>query len=275
MANKIKITNENINNCFKKGNVYISNDYKDVTHNSGFFNGLSSDNKYTFYIDKTGGIVEDGLILALDAGNQTSYRTDLLLNNFLDISGNETDMTLYNGVGYDSGLTFDGTNQYGKIDEHFTDGITGFTMISWFKKDGEGSTYECVLHKNYEGTYTIGNADFWMGFQISSDNLCATIGSNGDWSKGLTTTSAEIGVWYNLAATWDGSTVNVYINGEYELDYSLTTFNNTNTPTRIGAGDDGTNYQFNGTIGNVFLYNRGLSSDEILQIYNATKERYI
>ena len=43
---------------------------------------------------------------------------------------------------------------------------------------------------------------------------------------------------------------------------------------RRNSGNTGLGYLFNGKIANCFMYNRALSSPEILQNYNATKWRF-
>jgi len=91
------------------------------------------------------------------------------------------------------------------------------------------------------------------------------------WAAGKTTIKATLGTWYHLSASWNGSVVRVYVNGEYIKQYSLASYSNLTTPTRFGASADGTNYQFNGIIDEVRIYNRALSATEIKAIYNATK----
>ena len=139
------------------------------------------------------------------------------------------------------------------------------------KKTG-GSTYECVLHHG-NGT-SIGASSYWFGVD-NSDHLCATIGSSiVGWDAGNTTTVVTYNEWYNLVASWDGSIVTVYINGIYNKQYNLETYTNLTTSTRIGSSGDATGYQFGGEVGEVWIYNKSLSSTEVLQNYNASKNRF-
>ena len=102
----------------------------------------------------------------------------------------------------------------------------------------------------------------------TSDYLTATIGANSvGWAAGKTTTLATYGTWYYLAASWDGSVVRVYINGTYNKQYNLTSYGNLTTPTRFGASSDGLNYQFKGSVDDVCIYSRALTSAQIQQHY--------
>lgn len=163
-------------------------------------------------------------------------------------------------------LTFDGVDDYVKIDNVVVSSPASLTISSWFKKESGGSNYECVLH---QGTgNTIGASAYWMGVDLD-DYLTATIGANTSvgWSAGKTTTIATYGQWYYLAAVWDGSIVRVYLNGEYNKQYNLGSYDSLITPTRIGASADGTNCQFKGVIDEVRIYERALGAEEIALHY--------
>ena len=72
-------------------------------------------------------IVEDGLVLALDAGNTKSYPGSG--TTWTDLSGNGNNGSLVNGVGYNSGnlgsLSFDGVNDYVNFGNIFNDVFAG------------------------------------------------------------------------------------------------------------------------------------------------------
>jgi len=164
--------------------------------------------------------------------------------------------------------SFDGSNDYVKITNNFIVSPTSLTISSWLKKESGGSTYECALHKG--STNTIGSTDYWLGVD-NTDYLTATIGANRSgigWDKGKTTTLATYGEWYYLVASWDGSVVRVYINGDYNKQYALTSYGNLTTPTRFGAADDGTTYQFKGVVDEVRISDTYRDSDWIKTSYN-------
>ncbi len=83
--------------------------------------------------------------------------------------------------------------------------------------------------------------------------------------------------WHHVVATWDGDVAggvlgaNIYVDGTLE---PVTTIHNTlsgsiatTTPFQIGARD-GANFPFDGHIDDVAVYNKELSADEVVTIYN-------
>jgi len=74
--------------------------------------------------------------------------------------------------------------------------------------------------------------------------------------------------WTFVAGTYDGSSLNLYVNGS--LDNSALHSGNIDTnnmPLSIGRSGFDSNY-FNGTIDEVRIYDRALTEGEILQLYN-------
>ena len=84
-------------------------------------------------VTQAGGIVTDGLVLNLDAGNPQSYPGSG--TTWTDLSGNGNNGTLLNGVGYDSdnggSLVFDGSNDY-VTTPLFGDSTTNRTFSVWY-----------------------------------------------------------------------------------------------------------------------------------------------
>ena len=161
----------------------------------------------------------------------------------------------------------DGLNDYIKTTDVIVSSPSELTISSWFIKESGGSTYECVLH-HATGT-TIGSSSYWMGVD-NSDQLTATIGASTGgigWAAGQTSVVAEYGRWYHLVASWNGTVVKVYIDGQYIKQYNLGSYNSILYPTRLGASSDGSNYRFRGVIDEVAIWTRSLSEEEILNLY--------
>jgi hypothetical protein len=89
----------------------------------------------------------------------------------------------------------------------------------------------------------------------------------------FSTTIVNTGNWFHAAATYDGSTVKIYVNGVLE---STTARSGTITAgaKNIGSSSGGGSEYFNGTIDNVKIYNRALSAAEVQQNFNALRGRY-
>jgi hypothetical protein len=193
-------------------------------------------------------------------------------DGLFDLAGNSS-IDISNAGFTDGRITYDGATNYSIINNNFVGNATELTVSAWFKKTGPGHTYECAVHKG--SATSVGSSDYWIGVDLN-DYLNATIGANSGvgHAAGLTGEVIVYDKFYHMTASWDGSVVRVYINGEFNKQYNLASFSNLTTPTRIGASGDGNNYQFNGEVPVVKIYNRSLSSDEVKRDYRATKSRF-
>ena len=223
-------------------------------------------------------IITDGLNYLIDAGSTRSYiGTGTTVNS---LAGSATS-TMYNGVGFQSGIAygtwrFDGVNDYIKTTDVLVSSPTSLTIGGWFKRNGNVGNYQAALHCSTNTS--IGSSAYWFGLQASTYNIVGTIGANTGvgWAAGNTLYPAVIDVWYNVISTWDGSEVKTYVNGDLKKTYSLTSYTSLTTPTRIGASGDGGGYVMNADIAHVFVAkNKHYSAAEVLQNYNAQKNRFI
>lgn len=260
-----------------RARVDTNGTYAGLTHKNGFYTGIVPEDldTYVINVEKNNGFINTDLLFFVDISNYSSYREDLDLDLVWDIGGDQHDMTLHNNPSYDlnsKGLLLNGSNQYTKTNDIIVSSPTELTIGGWIMKKNIGiGTYECALH--HASAASVGSSSYWFGFQTTTNNICATIGANVSgigWSAGLTNLSATYDTWYQVVASWDGSVVKVYINGEYNKQYNLASYTNLTTPTRIGACNDGTAYQFGGCVGEVWIYSKGLSESEIQQNYNAS-----
>jgi hypothetical protein len=215
-------------------------------------------------------IVTDSLVYNLDSSNPNSYTGTG--TTWYDISGNNKNFTLVSSPTFsknNSGsLTFSSQYAYSSSPTAFT----RFTIDCWIKFNAiPVSIYPCVLTQTYPNTTS--QLNYSLGF-------CGFTGKfNGGFYDGgwrcPTGITPVTGVWYYAAVTYDGSTVKFYINGALDssLSYSGTPYSSGATDY-IGRRWDGSEF-LNAEIPNVKLYNKALSADEILQNYNAAKDKYI
>jgi hypothetical protein len=83
------------------------------------------------------------------------------------------------------------------------------------------------------------------------------------------------GNWHHVGFTYNGSTLQSYINGLVMSSRSITgslvsSFSN----RRIGRFGSSTGYYLNGALSSVSMYNRALLAQEVLQNYNSTRSRH-
>jgi hypothetical protein len=203
-------------------------------------------------------IVQQGLVLNLDAGNPYSYAGAGTV--WYDVSGNSNNGTLTNGPTYSSdvggAIVFDGTNDYVSIPDI---NFTAATIDIWV----------------YINAYDVGGSVFVYqsgnGFELWSD-FNGLIRYNKNPNAGLTSGPGfTLNSWNNIVATSDGTINKLYLNNVNIGSTNGVIFDNTAGDIRIsGYGS----YMVNGKCAMLKMYNRALSATEITQNYNATKGRF-
>jgi len=223
-------------------------------------------------------IVQDGLVLNLDAANPASYSGSGTI--WYDLSGNGNSGTLENGVGFDSGnggsLSFDGEDDY--VDFTLEPDLNGksFSAGCWFKTT---DTDMRLIQNCSTGGFGTKN-----GFQISViDNTFANIGvtdSSGNFVRfdTVSSTSYTNGNWHFVCLTFNTSTgtAELYLDGIFSAsgtDTGLIGANMNGVGLEIGRANASSQY-LNGNISYAFMYNRALTADEILQNFNVFRGRY-
>ena len=124
----------------------------------------------------------------------------------------------------------------------------------------------------------ISTADTWTtgrGWDIDVEGTTSLAMKMGQAWTGHTIMSSGIqnympaNTWHNVVVTYDGTTVNVYIDtiqvGSFASSYVNTTSSDT---TYIGKRGDNTD-KWNGNIDEVGMWSRVLTSAEIAQLYNS------
>jgi hypothetical protein len=218
--------------------------------------------------------VTNGLVLYLDAANPSSYPGSG--TTWYDLSGYKNDVTLdgstlptysttYNGSFYFSGASVASASSNSTLQ------ISRPTIIV-------ACTTQSIA--NSQVVMTRGQNGSFFNYGISSITSTGFAGMNTsapNFISGLTATTTLMNIY---AAAWDGTAVQYYRNGVYvgsdTTGYSP--FTNAGTVLSIGAARavDGVSYTnfFTGSIAVVQLYNRQLSSTEIIQNQNTLKSRF-
>lgn len=224
-------------------------------------------------------IVTDGLVMNLDSGFLDSY--PLVGNTWYDFSNNSNNGTLVNSPTFavdanDGGLLdFNGTDEHVSIDDFSGGALTNFTVSAWFKLDSIPSSgvIPQIFTEKYVDT---ANINFMLGFcaPVWDGKITGGFFVFGDGFKVPTGFTPSVGVWYNATVTYDGSTVILYKNGIQESTLSTSV-----TPLSSGLGYYiGRRWDaletIDGKIPIVKVYNRALSSTEVLKDYNAIAPRF-
>jgi hypothetical protein len=226
-------------------------------------------------------IVENGLVLCLDAANKLSYpRTG---TTWTDLSGNSNNGTLTNGPTFSvnnmGSIVFDGTNDYvGFTYNSIFNPSTSVTLSTWLTLTASDTTIRNPIELSGAASdelyYILWRADLspkrWgWGVRQSNNTYCETTS---------TATNFPINIWYNIAMVANATAGQVYFYYNGILDggiaYNGTLKQNASALLSIGADAINSRRYWQGNISTTLIYNRALSTAEVLQNYNATKSRF-
>lgn len=226
-----------------------------------------------------GNIVTSGLILNLDAANPRSYPPAYNGTTWFNLASSSFNGTLTNGPIYNStnggSIVFDGVDDYTLLPNVGVSNLSAFSVSFWARtstgginctaySEGTPSSWPSNLFIIYFGnTNDGGRCRVWFGFPSVGDALIGTtVVNNNRWYY----------VTYNQTNT---SNRTLAINTVVEAT-NTSTITSTATNASIGANNNnGTFTQFyNGSLANITVYNRALSSSEITQNFQATRARF-
>jgi len=219
-------------------------------------------------------ITTDGLVLCLDAAISKSYPGSG--TTWYDLSGNGHNGTLVNGVGFNSGergsMTFDGTNDRINFatSPKFDFGTGNFSIQVW---------YNIQYHTTYHHFWTFGN-QYHLAFKVSRpDNYDPIIyvyaGTNGPSSYGTINALATLDKWQMANLVRDGDNVSIYIDADNKGTKTGWLNADIDGSTNAGAIGWGNASEYTkGNIAQVKIFNKALSSDEVLNNYDFTKATF-
>jgi predicted outer membrane repeat protein len=164
-------------------------------------------------------------------------------------------------------LEFDGVDDYVRISPDSSLNLQYVTMSAWVQVRGTGpGTNNHVLNRQMTkpGTYVL-----WV--RASDDRMGGQVRLQGSESTGRTAMSnnAVSGEWTHICATYDGDKLKLYIDSvpQDDVDDTNGTMDTDNPGVfTIGAHPAPASY-FDGSIDDVRLYNRALSTQEVQQLY--------
>jgi len=214
-------------------------------------------------------IVTDGLVLSLDAGNTKSYVSGS--TTWFDKSGFSNNGTLTNGPTFNTGslgsIVFDGVDDRVNCSgaSPTLDITSQITMIAWVNPSAIGGSYQGVFLRQTQGDY-----ELWM----FGNKLMYGLKIGGVTYRNVGSTVLSTNNWYMLAWTYNGSTVQTYVNNVADLTVARTgSIDTSNSIVYIGYSGYASEY-FTGRISVCQLYNKALSPAEITQNFNALRGRF-
>ena len=162
-------------------------------------------------------------------------------------------------------LDFDGTNDYiGLGNDSSLRITTAMTISCWIKTTNSGNN-TIIGRELGSGTgrdwklyLNNGNVLFW----------CSADGTAGDITVLTSSSTVNDGNWHNLIAVNDGTNQYIYIDGNLNNSNSGGQTINASTTNNYIGSKNGNTFFFNGSISNVSIWNAGLTSAQVTEIYN-------
>ena len=180
-----------------------------------------------------------------------------------DQSGRGNNGTLSNAIWttggqFNSALTFNGSNAWVTVPDSATlDLTTGMTVEAWVRPTTTGGWRTGVMKE--QG----GNLVYGLYTNTTSNRPTVELYVNGSVRALTGTTQLVNGTWAHLAATYDGTTIRLFVNGVQAAQLAAAGSMPVSTGAlRIGGNSIWSEW-FSGTIDEVRVYNRALSASEI------------
>ncbi len=192
-----------------------------------------------------------------------------------DMSGNGHNGTLNNGITWISpGYQGGGVNDNGAVDARIqlgtwnpAEGTGKLSLAMWIRWAGGGGTYQGLL----------GKRNTWPGttmfqLQVRPENGGTFRLETGNYQvvSPANTLSPLVRTWVHVAATFDGTTARLYLNGKQVASgpFAFTmagtgSLMGIGSVTGGGAGYDGNGQTFLGDMDEVAIFNRVLSAQEV------------
>jgi hypothetical protein len=173
--------------------------------------------------------------------------------------------TWYTGIssGFSTGdsLAFNRTdNEYITVPDNNTIDVVKITIALWFKVN------RVDIGQHFVSKWKILGDNLSYSLSLNSDKVRFETSFNGSASDSLQSTySISSGSWYHLAATFNGSSKKIYINGVLKDSTDITgDLNITNTAAlTIGTMNTDLGSHLDGLLDEVSIYNTALTADQI------------
>jgi hypothetical protein len=225
-------------------------------------------------------IVQNGLVLNLDAGNPYSYAG--AGTTWYDVSGNAINasasgtssyINLYGGL-----LSFPNNNSYYNTStvSALNLGSASFSMECWVYLDAataSDNTYRGIISLGTNSSNFVYIAKWRSGLYTG---LYVQYKAGGSTITGVYQANEynPVSKWTHVIATKSGSSLTLYVNGSivYTINDLNTTFTGNSSVYVAQAHSDVASLY--GYVGEARVYNISLSAAQVLQNYNATKGRF-
>lgn len=236
----------------------------------------NSGNQYPFGNPKPKYSIFDNAVAYYDFSKNA---LDVIGENNGTVSGATLTTNRLNEV--NSAYSFDGTNDYMLIadtgNKFVFNSNTEFSISFWMYRTTSGSSQMIVTKKTSNQGHSV-----YSIFSYSDDKILFQIAyESGSNENFYSTTTLANNTWYHVVCTAKyNDTRKIYINGVEDASVSFGTFDIGGgtlqaNPFTIGGYSDLNGGWFGGKLSEVMIFNKQLSSDEVKQLYDLSKNKVI
>jgi hypothetical protein len=214
--------------------------------------------------------------LYYDPSNLSSYSGSGTVIN--DLSVNGLNGTMSNVSFTDPYFSYNGSSSEISVPDNalLEPGSGDWSIEFWVNYSVLAGSSRILIAKTDGGL----SAEWGYGLRTAANgNTLMEIG-NGTTSLQSSLTALTTNTWYQVVGVWtnvSSNSLSLYINGNLigSISHSFTSIKNTTSPLYLGSFNGGQFSQWlNGRMGVVRIYDKSLTSSEILQNYNADKSKY-
>jgi hypothetical protein len=195
-------------------------------------------------------------------------------NEAIDRSGNGNNGTITGAVPtrgkVGQALDFNGSSNYVSVTDNSSFNFnSGFTVSAWIYPHSWGVVGDDYIHNIFTDEDT-GVCCSTFVFRTGSQGLEALkqrVGLTNGSADRESSSNLTLNTWQHIVATHDGTNVRFYINGILDRTQAGWALVNIAEDWRIGVTVNNTRH-WDGTIDELRVYNRALTDQEILRLYN-------
>ena len=222
------------------------------------------------------------LVFLMDASNAVSYTSGA--TKTYNLIGGQTG-SIINNTSFSSegggSWHFDGTDDRVDCDTFFnivgSGSLANYSIELWLKGDSIAN-YDVAIGSGDTNFHEGGWSILYHSGKLMADGTWGGTGSGRKYpSKAITEASLESS-FHQAVVTYNGSTVEMYLDGELGTLYDAGTvnggMNKNDEQLQFGGTQQSGWAEWDGKIADVRVYNKALSAAEVLQNYNDQKGRY-
>jgi len=195
--------------------------------------------------------------------------------NANDASGKGNNGTIYGTLtpttdrkgNLNSAYAFNGIDGYVEIpSSSYVKPTNAITLSTWFYLGATGKMFDDMFTVTYNGEYNP-YSSYYICKMYDSLSFCITTGNPATSTIIRSGTKLNLNQWYHAVGTYDGNVMKLYLNGHLEVSAVKTgTITYNSNPLKLGHAVH--DQFFTGKLDDMKVYNKALSENEVLQLYN-------